>query len=332
MENTIERHVVPVRNHEVETVIPTIILTDSDRADHKWNLCLQTASAIWRQAPRHRPYSLSLGNSRILTQILGYYTIAVNLMPYSHSDTISLFSDFYTFLTRLPYIPISAVVHPPTTGWLSIDDDVFAPLGKTQEVLHLLRHLPYLEGEQWNIAYDTKVIPYHGSRVESHMKNSDALENSGLKPFGCDNIPAHVIPLTCGESYGSWLMCDTVKGTITEYVSLGSPFSDGRSWHDFPTVPIGDFLEAWKRKYVELEWVAMPGQPGNIAVPGATKDEELAVCEHTHHPRNLPPNSITVTSRLIIDRNYARFIAPMAGRLVFVAMNVTRLFLQEIGK
>ena len=64
-------------------------------------------------------------------------------------------------LRRLPYIPISALVQPPATSWLSIDDEVFAPLGKTREVLHLLRHLPYLEGEQRNIAYDTKVITFH---------------------------------------------------------------------------------------------------------------------------------------------------------------------------
>ena len=49
-------------------------------------------------------------------------------------------------------------------------------------------------------------------RVEGHMKNGDALENIALKPFGCDNIPAHVIHLTCGESYSGWLMCDTVEG------------------------------------------------------------------------------------------------------------------------
>ncbi|KAL8738010.1 MAG: hypothetical protein Q9181_001149 [Wetmoreana brouardii] len=193
-------------------------------------------------------------------------------MPYSHSDTILSFSSFYNFLTGLPYIPPSAVLHPPSTGWSSIDHNVFSSLGKTQEVLNLLRHLPYLEGEHWNIAYDTKVIPYNGPRVKAHLEQGDSLENSGLKPFGCDDIPAHVIPLTCGESYGSWLMCDTIEGTITEYIPLGSPASDGRRWRDYLTLPIGDFLEAWKRKYMELEWIPMPGKPGNIAMAGELRE------------------------------------------------------------
>ena len=133
-------------------------------------------------------------------------------MPYSREDAIPSFTSFYTFLTELAYIPPSAVLHPPATGWPSIDDIVFSPLGKNHRVLDLLRYLPYLDGEDWNIAYDTKVIPYNSSRVEQHLKNRDSLENSGLMPFGCEPLPEHVVPLTCGGNYGSWLMCDTNQG------------------------------------------------------------------------------------------------------------------------
>ena len=135
-------------------------------------------------------------------------------MPYSFEETISSFSAFYLFLTELPYIPSSAVCHPPTAGWPSIDEVTFSHLGKNQQVLKLLRHLPYLDGEDWNIAYDTKVIPYNSPRVKDCLENGGSQENSGLIPYGCESLPEHVISLTCGDSYGSWLMCDTNEGTL----------------------------------------------------------------------------------------------------------------------
>ncbi|KAI4195797.1 MAG: hypothetical protein LQ350_006991 [Teloschistes chrysophthalmus] len=195
-------------------------------------------------------------------------------MPFSHLETIEAFKSFYAFLTSLPYIPTSVLQHAPSTCWPSITIDAFAPLGKTPEVLELLRHLLYIGDHDWNIAYDTKVIRYNEGWVKDFLEQGEPLEYQSLKPFYCDNIPAHVIPLTSGGNYGSWLMCDTIEGTITEYVTMGSP-AEGQSWREHPTVPIKDFLESWKGKYMGLEWIATLDD-GDIALAGALKEEELA--------------------------------------------------------
>ena len=139
-------------------------------------------------------------------------------MPYSQPKTIAAISKFYAFLTTLPYIPSSALVYPPPTGWPSIDDDVFAPLGKTPEVLNLLRHLPYFEGGEWRITHDTTVLPYHAPEVGDLLKNGGSMENAGLKPFDSDEIAPHAVYLTGGgDIYATWLICDTVEGNYSVF-------------------------------------------------------------------------------------------------------------------
>ncbi|CAL8579650.1 hypothetical protein XPA_005384 [Xanthoria parietina] len=217
----------------------------------------------------------------------------ITTMPYSHSDTIEAFTKFYAFLTTLPYIPASALQHPPPNGWPSITDDAFSPLGKTPEVLHLLRHLPYLEDVDWNIAYDTKVTAYNSGRARDCLQQGQSLEVHGLKPFHIDDIPPHAVTLTNGSNYGSWLICNTIDGTLTEHIPLGTPGFDNRPWYQYPTMPIVQFLEQWKERYTELEWVATPGAPGaygNIAIPGETNDRDLAETRDIYRAHGWPSN------------------------------------------
>ncbi|KAL8660540.1 MAG: hypothetical protein Q9202_006434 [Teloschistes flavicans] len=100
----------------------------------------------------------------------------------------------------------------------------------------MLRRLPSLEGEKWNVSYDTKAVPYNADRVTSSLD----------------------------------------QGALTDYIPLGSPASDGRHWYGHPTLPIADFLQEWKRRYTDLEWIATPGKPGNITMAGVTEDDVLA--------------------------------------------------------
>ena len=62
---------------------------------------------------------------------------------YSQDETISAIRSFYKFLTKL-YMPDSYVVEPPPGGWDHMTDEDLAPLGKSKEVMALLRHLPYI--------------------------------------------------------------------------------------------------------------------------------------------------------------------------------------------
>jgi hypothetical protein len=63
-----------------------------------------------------------------------------------------------------PYIDSSAVLTPPSTGWHNITRDQFSELGKNDEVVDLLKHLPYIDltGHQYVIAPDTYPTDYRG--------------------------------------------------------------------------------------------------------------------------------------------------------------------------
>lgn len=67
-------------------------------------------------------------------------------ITYSHTDTIAAVSDYYKFLTTI-YMDDSQVVYPPIGGWPTIintDPDILRCLGKSDEVISLLAHLPYI--------------------------------------------------------------------------------------------------------------------------------------------------------------------------------------------
>ncbi|KAI1876167.1 uncharacterized protein JN550_001663 [Neoarthrinium moseri] len=63
-------------------------------------------------------------------------------ISYSRDRTIAAANDYYEFLMGM-YLSESEVLQSPASGWPSINAEDFGPLGKTPEVLDLLRHLPY---------------------------------------------------------------------------------------------------------------------------------------------------------------------------------------------
>ena len=62
---------------------------------------------------------------------------------YSRDKCVAVIRDFYEFLTSM-FMDPTFIVEPPPGGWPSIDADAMRELGKTDEVVDLLRHLPYI--------------------------------------------------------------------------------------------------------------------------------------------------------------------------------------------
>jgi hypothetical protein len=65
---------------------------------------------------------------------------------YSRDETIAAITDYYQFLTKM-YLKESRVIYPPPDGWPNIvncDPKVLETLGKSDEVIGLLAHLPYI--------------------------------------------------------------------------------------------------------------------------------------------------------------------------------------------
>ncbi|RFU31838.1 hypothetical protein B7463_g4507, partial [Scytalidium lignicola] len=193
---------------------------------------------------------------------------------------------FYALLATFPYLPASDILIPPSTGWGQSDIANFRKLGKTDFVVEILKHLPYIrtDGNRgWCLGYDdTKPIAYvevqgawdgAGFKLAALKGSADQsfLWDSGLEPYG-QKLDAHVVALTNGWQYGAWLLLDTEAGTITDFSLLGGirssikcPQADldaGLVWKHFPSKPIKDFFEDWKEKYNSLEWMPIQDKDG----------------------------------------------------------------------
>jgi hypothetical protein len=147
------------------------------------------------------------------------------MTAYSRETTVKAVRSYYTFLaTRLGAISPSCIMEPPLSGWPSITTASLAHLEKTDAVVELLRHLPYIKGDskgEWNekIAPETYAFRYESA---SDMPSNGTA--SDMWPPGAGEIPAHVVVLTMGARYGSWLLLHTVEGQPTLLLLFTIPY------------------------------------------------------------------------------------------------------------
>ena len=62
---------------------------------------------------------------------------------YSRDETVAAVRDYYAFLASM-FMDPSYILEPPLGGWPSITSEAAKDLGKSDEVIDLLRHLPYV--------------------------------------------------------------------------------------------------------------------------------------------------------------------------------------------
>lgn len=63
-------------------------------------------------------------------------------LVYSQQETVAAVHDYIAYATKM-YLDDTAYESAPSSGWPSITRDSMRGLGKTNEVIELLRHLPY---------------------------------------------------------------------------------------------------------------------------------------------------------------------------------------------
>jgi hypothetical protein len=132
----------------------------------------------------------------------------------SWKPAVNAIRRYYAFLViDLGAIPSDCIVEPPEGGWPSITQDSLAGLEKTEAVIELLRHLPYIEpSRDYNtqIAFSTEAIDYRKIAEYKVGKGN----RTRFMPAGNEEFPPHVVVLTeAGEDhYGSWLLLDTENG------------------------------------------------------------------------------------------------------------------------
>lgn len=147
---------------------------------------------------------------------------------YSREATVRAFRDYYRFLVDL-YMEDSDIIEPPAGGWPTISPEFQQLFGKSDEVIALLRRLPYIRANapsgEWH--------PPHGSpncywadwpslaqgalgRAEARADTSSTVDE-GLKvqsEGALDDVPAHVVGLTFGDRENKVFLLDTVLGIV----------------------------------------------------------------------------------------------------------------------
>lgn len=133
--------------------------------------------------------------------------------------TIKIISAFYEFLVDHGNLPASVIKTPPSEGWPEEYRPAFRKLGKSEEVVDLLSHLPYIDTDgpelhEWEIIHETKSIDYT-SRLNQRRLNGEIEKKRYIfEPSGIE-IPSYVFSLTNGQLYGSWLLLDTQTGKLS---------------------------------------------------------------------------------------------------------------------
>jgi hypothetical protein len=134
-------------------------------------------------------------------------------------------SAYFHALSRLPYIEASDIVSPSAAGWPNINATNFAPLGKNETVIALLKHLPYLRNpglpKGYAIAFETFLIDYSAVPFTEPL-DGDAAERLSPDQYEDDKekIKSWVVPLTMSQDQdsGSWWLLDTTDGDLSQQV------------------------------------------------------------------------------------------------------------------
>ena len=129
-------------------------------------------------------------------------------MP-SHADIAAALTAFYKQIIKHPYLNDTALKIPPSSGWETIDSIALRKLDKSEAVIELLRHLPYLEADG---TYEKLLVQYETVAI-AYTKNPTTMMEE-VNP-----LPGNCVYLTEGvDREGYSLILDVEKG------SLPSPF------------------------------------------------------------------------------------------------------------
>lgn len=191
--------------------------------------------------------------------------------PCTREKTISSILSFYRLLTQLPYIPSDKLMLPPPTGWpistettkeaTGIKATELRARGKTETVIDVLRHLPYLDqelyGGHWTLADNTLHINYaRGQLYAAYLERDTA-----ILP-----LPGHIIWLTEGfERAGVYLLLNTETWEIIEYTLMGESteidydayeaLPVDKKWTAYSAMPADQYFELWWWRHATLQFV-----------------------------------------------------------------------------
>ncbi|KAK4119811.1 hypothetical protein N657DRAFT_246400 [Parathielavia appendiculata] len=236
-------------------------------------------------------------------------------IKYSHEETVSAISGYFDFLAAM-YLDEDAIQRPPEGGWPEITPDRLRGLGKTDKVVELLRHIPYLRGGEWCDQSEAEAAPsgihfYNWIEAIRQVDHPDSNQEIGdpkiftEPPEDWGLVPAHVVGLITTKQ-DLWLL-DTELGVIywvsgpgwiclqpTREPVLDDAYDIGESetdWRLDPSWAIVDFFELLKDAFRQLN--SIPLTPTVVLDPKSVKlsgirEEALALVQTIYREHGWP--------------------------------------------
>ncbi|KAK8131886.1 hypothetical protein PG999_000059 [Apiospora kogelbergensis] len=205
-----------------------------------------------------------------MCQLPDVYDFAgIHNIHYSRDETISAVRQFYTFLSKM-YMDESDILEPPEGGWPHMDN--LRCMGKTDEVIELLRRLPYLcpKGPEGKVGLWPSVAPRSdvinwselapkAMPCSSSSRRFDGWNGNNLRHISEpmelmneDRIPPDVIGLVYSAGrYRKNFLLDTARGIIHWYECWGE-IQILSAYYTPPPTRL-DFPEEWAPEN-EVEW------------------------------------------------------------------------------
>ncbi|TEA10845.1 hypothetical protein C8034_v008445 [Colletotrichum sidae] len=163
---------------------------------------------------------------------------------YDRDEIAHSLAAYYSVLARACYFSPQDIQSPPTEGWsdLELDVDALRALRRSDKVIDLLRHIPYIkpcksgdEPVQWPVLVRSRAIRY--LRDDGDFSDWSARGGEGLAelanapldhtPAGPMDLPPDVVVLSRGydsSEFGSpWCIIDCETGIMTPYTSGTGP-------------------------------------------------------------------------------------------------------------
>lgn len=156
---------------------------------------------------------------------------------YDRQTVVRELTSFYEFLTTA-HVPRSSVKYPPAgdAGWPEITKERFSWLGKTDTVLDLMKHLPYVYRKDMFEAHEVYPFtacvdypgPYLAERMAEATSKGDPVDDFSINPdHDYIEIPDFMLVIASDRSSknGCFWLLNTRNGTITLLYGnpLGAP-------------------------------------------------------------------------------------------------------------
>ncbi|KAK8104829.1 uncharacterized protein PG998_011862 [Apiospora kogelbergensis] len=225
-----------------------------------------------------------------MCQLPDVYDFAgIHNIHYSRDETISAVRQFYTFLSKM-YMDESDILEPPEGGWPHMDN--LRCMGKTDEVIELLRRLPYLcpKGPEGKVGLWPSVAPRSdvinwselapkATPCSSSSRRFDGWNGNNLRyisePMELmdeDRIPPDVIGLVYSAGRYRKNFCWIPRGaSYTEW----APENEVEWRSEYPAWSVTDFFAIIRRQFEDLNFV--PLGPHNVQEVFTMADDNRAV-------------------------------------------------------